>query len=322
MRLPDPFTPNLKVDLLPEMVQAPRISSDISLLLQQPMHRHALLIPLEHYLKTRQAPPVGGEIREPASFFKQMLESLTIRSAVLNTPHAHAPTPAQLEAMHTQAVKRAGTTYNVPLINALVMYTGLAGIQSLLQSSGKTGLLSQFNDSASMDVYEALLSGLDAEGRYYVLNAIANQLRFPNNHTHYFSCVLLYLFLQCNSDRKEEVLMEQMTRVLLERLIVHRPHPWGLLITFIELIKNPRYDFWRQPFTRCAPEIERLFESVARSCMPSKQGAAGAAGAHGGAPGGAAGVQPGANGAALGSSVGAGNAAAAHQMLLNESNNA
>ena len=25
--------------------------------------------------------------------------------------------------------------------------------------------------------------------------------------------------------------------MLLERLIVNRPHPWGLLITFIELIK-------------------------------------------------------------------------------------
>ena len=32
-------------------------------------------------------------------------------------------------------------------------------------------------------------------------------------------------------------------RVLLERLIVNRPHPWGLLITFIELVKNPRYAF-------------------------------------------------------------------------------
>jgi hypothetical protein len=29
-------------------------------------------------------------------------------------------------------------------------------------------------------------------------------------------------------------------RVLLERLIVNRPHPWGLLITFIELIKVGR----------------------------------------------------------------------------------
>ena len=57
-----------------------------------------------------------------------------------------------------------------------------------------------------------------------------------------------------------------------ERLIVHRPHPWGLLITFIELIKNPRYNFWSKPFTRCAPEIERLFESVARSCMAPTAG--------------------------------------------------
>lgn len=38
----------------------------------------------------------------------------------------------------------------------------------------------------------------------------------------------------------QEIVQEQITRVLLERLIVNRPHPWGLLITFIELIKNPR----------------------------------------------------------------------------------
>jgi hypothetical protein len=35
----------------------------------------------------------------------------------------------------------------------------------------------------------------------------------------------------------QEITQEQITRVLLERLIVNRPHPWGLLITFIELIK-------------------------------------------------------------------------------------
>lgn len=68
----------------------------------------------------------------------------------------------------------------------------------------------------------------------------------------------------------QEIVQEQITRVLLERLIVNRPHPWGLLITFIELIKNPRYNFWNYSFTRCAGEIERLFESVARSCMGSK----------------------------------------------------
>ncbi len=60
-------------------------------------------------------------------------------------------------------------------------------------------------------------------------------------------------------------------RVLLERLIVNRPHPWGLLITFIELIKNPVFKFWGHNFVHCAPEIEKLFESVARSCMVQKQ---------------------------------------------------
>ena len=62
-------------------------------------------------------------------------------------------------------------------------------------------------------------------------------------------------------------MQEIITRVLLERLIVHRPHPWGLLITFIELIKNPRYRFWTCKFVRCAPEVFRLFQSVATTCL-------------------------------------------------------
>merc|ERR1712199_148222 len=112
-----------------------------------------------------------------------------------------------------------------------------------------------------MDVFQHLMNNLDSEGRYFLLNAIANQLRYPNSHTHYFSCVLLYLF----AEARAEGMKEQITRVLLERLIVHRPHPWGLLITFIELIKNDRYKFWDHKFTRCAPEIEKVFDSVARS---------------------------------------------------------
>ena len=66
------------------------------------------------------------------------------------------------------------------------------------------------------------------------------------------------------------LLQEQITRVLLERLVVNRPHPWGLLVTFIELIKNPAYKFWQHDFVHCAPEVEKLFESVARSCMVNK----------------------------------------------------
>ena len=104
---------------------------------------------------------------------------------------------------------------------------------------------------------------LDDHGRFVGLNAIANQLRYPSSHTHYFSCVMLYLF----SEAKDEGVKEQVTRVLLERLIVHRPHPWGLLITFLELIKNQRYQFWSQNFIRCATEIEKVFDSVSKSLI-------------------------------------------------------
>lgn len=45
-----------------------------------------------------------------------------------------------------------------------------------------------------MEIFQKMASDLDTEGRYLFLNALANQLRYPNNHTHYFSCVLLYLF--------------------------------------------------------------------------------------------------------------------------------
>ena len=59
---------------------------------------------------------------------------------------------------------------------------------------------------------------------------------------------------------------EQITRVLIERLIVSRPYPYGLLITFIELIRNPQYKFWEHTsFIKSAPEIELLFQNVAKS---------------------------------------------------------
>ena len=130
-----------------------------------------------------------------------------------------------------------------------------------MRKKGKRAGYIVVHPTAPMDIFLRLAADLDKEGRYHLFTAIANQLRYPNNHTHYFSCVLLYLFAEAGS----EVVQEQITRVLLERLIVNRPHPWGLLITFIELIKNPRYNFWGHAFTKCSPEIERLFESVARS---------------------------------------------------------
>jgi CCR4-NOT transcription complex subunit 1 len=53
-----------------------------------------------------------------------------------------------------------------------------------------------------------------------------------------------------------------MTKVLLKRFIVHRPHPWGGLATLTELLRNPNYDFWSKDFVRVVPEVNFLLEGV------------------------------------------------------------
>ncbi|KAG0365781.1 CCR4-Not complex component, Not1-domain-containing protein [Gamsiella multidivaricata] len=249
MRLPDPFTPNLKVDLLPEIHQPPRVLSDYTSSLSVSLKRD-----VDMYLRTR----------EHATFLDNLREILAIDH-------------------NNQDLYSGGSKYNVPMINSLVLYVGISGIAQLHASKSEENSSTDSSNmsvslpeaelsspspiaqTASMDIFQKLLTELDSEGRYLFLSAIANQLRYPNSHTHYFSRVLLYLFFEAN----QETIKEQITRVLLERLIVNRPHPWGLLITFIELIKNPRYAFWDHAFTRIDPDIEKLFDSVSRSVKRS-----------------------------------------------------
>ena len=157
----------------------------------------------------------------------------------------------------------AGTRYNAPLLHALVLAVGARAVEDIAAAPEAVTL----TRGAHMDLFQHLAAALDTEGRYLLVTALANQLRYPNSHTQYFSCVLLFLF----AEAPREIVQEQITRVLLERLIVNRPHPWGLLITFIELIQNRAYNFWSHDFVHCASEIERLFESVARSCMTASR---------------------------------------------------
>lgn len=213
MRLPDPFTPNLKVDMLAEITQAPRILPTYAALIQPASFKKDL----DNYLKTRA----------PITFLSEIRSNL-------------------------QVLSEPGIRYNIPLLNAVVLYVGAQAINHI-RSKGQSPNMSTIAHSAHMDIFQNLSSELDTEGRYLFLNAIANQLRYPNSHTHYFSCTLLYLFAEASS----ECVQEQITRVLLERIIVNRPHPWGLLITFIELIKNPIYRFWSHEFVHCAAEIEK-----------------------------------------------------------------
>lgn len=71
-------------------------------------------------------------------------------------------------------------------------------VQAIQQLQPKTVPLALFLVGAALDIFQTLIGDLDTEGRYLFLNAVANQLRYPNTHTHYFSFILLYLFAESN----------------------------------------------------------------------------------------------------------------------------
>lgn len=59
-----------------------------------------------------------------------------------------------------------------------------------------------------------LALSLDLEGRYLLLSCMANGLRYPNFHTYYFGCVLLWMFHEAGAvpDGDSQMLQEQLTR--------------------------------------------------------------------------------------------------------------
>lgn len=168
VRLPDPFTPNLKIDLLPEMGQSPQILSNYI----TELSNIGILEELDMYLNTRN----------PLIFLTK-LKSILIYQ-----------TPSRKKK------------YNIPAINSLVLYLGTKAVSRMQKIVPQNSI--PFIHSPTLDIYQQLITDLDVEGRYYLFSALADQLRYPNRHTHYFSCVILYLFAEAS----QELIAEQITR--------------------------------------------------------------------------------------------------------------
>lgn len=124
MRLPDPFTTNLKVDLLPEMNQPPRILCDYTASLEHGNLKHDV----DSFLKSRT----------PASFLADL--------------------PAKLVIDDKKGGNGLSGRYNVPVINSLVLYVG---VQAIAQAQAK---VSAAILRAPMDIYQRLCDELDNEG--------------------------------------------------------------------------------------------------------------------------------------------------------------
>ncbi|KLO12020.1 Not1-domain-containing protein [Schizopora paradoxa] len=222
--LPDPHLPGMKLEDIPNMSPIPSIFSDFTATLKT----GDLRTYLDQYLFNRIA------------------------------PNSLAPLKERLRSSNPSGEE----SYNISVVNAVVMYIGVSSVAQAKAKSRTGSPLFVSTDPGAVTL-SYLAANLDPEGQHHLLSAMVMHLRYPNPHTYWFSSLLLYLFSEVNDDRFREI----MTKVLLERFIVHRPHPWGALMTFIELLRNPKYEFWARDFVRMVPEVALLLESVTRSVL-------------------------------------------------------
>ncbi|KAF2016173.1 Not1-domain-containing protein [Aaosphaeria arxii CBS 175.79] len=233
--MPDPFTAGLKVDRVDEIRQSPTIRADIDKLLVDA----GIMDTIDALLKT--STPKAEDIEK-----------------VCNATQFAENRAAGFELVPTSS--------DPILIHAIVIYIGTAALEA--QGSKAPN----FETTApAAKLLESLAKEFNPEARFHFISAIANQLRWPNAHTHYFSYALLHLFGPPDSDATILEVQQTITRVLLERLLVHRPHPWGLIITLLEILKNRTYAFWDLPFVKAAPEVERLFNALFTHAQQSPQ---------------------------------------------------
>lgn len=125
---------------------------------------------------------------------------------------------------------------SVEILNALVPFIGQEALGS---SPGRYD-----PNSVPVALTTKVALSLGYEGRYQLLHAVADQIRYPNTHTDFFCKLMLHLWGTGSVDEAQRELREQISRVVYERLTVSRPHVWGMTILFLELQQNGSYGFW------------------------------------------------------------------------------
>jgi CCR4-NOT transcription complex subunit 1 len=215
------------------------------------------------------------------------LSSGGIRAAIDQHVRTNSPPlPAIVgELKNRIAIKSMGAdgnmviTWNHTLLHAAVYYLGTTAISRRATQAG----IAEFDSKApEVAILASLAFALDAEGesngaknsgfqadrllgQYYLLSVIADQLRFPSAHTLFYIHFVLFLFGAASRAEEPNQIAERISRVLLERVITAKPHPWGLVITFVELLENESYGFWKQSFVRAEEEIYLFFLKAQRS---------------------------------------------------------
>lgn len=81
---------------------------------------------------------------------------------------------------------------------------------------------------------------------------------------------MLFLFVSTSRAEQPNSIPDRIGRVLLERIIVQRPHPFGLLVCFVELMEDQQYGFWHQPFAQAPGELHDIFLRVQKNIVRAR----------------------------------------------------
>lgn len=178
---------------------------------------------------------------------------------------------SNVNTLISQCRRSSTSSYDLNLISRVLLYLGLNSLS--IQLTTATGSNTPFQISSSKGILEFIKAfvreskSADLMATLYSLtNGIVDQLTYPGLITAYFHSLLLHLFENGIDGSSVLAIREVIARILVERLIVHRPHPWGVMVTLVELVRHERYKFWEQPFTKSSPEIELVFESINKNC--------------------------------------------------------
>ncbi|CAD5223667.1 unnamed protein product [Bursaphelenchus okinawaensis] len=151
------------------------------------------------------------------------------------------------------------TQYNLTLINSLVLYLGVNAIDELKKTKQQVTVFSSQN-TAEANVFRYLMVSLCSEGLFRLFTSMTDQLRNASTHTAFFASLVLHMFQTAHSDTIREII----TRILLERLLASRPHPFGVKVVMAELLTNQEYKFFELQFVHSSPIVERIVVSLSK----------------------------------------------------------
>lgn len=125
--------------------------------------------------------------------------------------------------------------HSIELLNTVAPFVG-----QIACASGKFDA-----NAAPSTLLTKLVYALNFEHRYYLVNALMDQIRYPNTHTDYFCKLVLHLWGTGNNlNEVQRDVREVLCRVIFERSTIARPHPWGITILSVELQSNAAYGLW------------------------------------------------------------------------------